>query len=76
MVKESPDAQERTGNDRYDGYCKDLMDALAKELQIKYEIRAAEETVYGRRDHKVQGGWTGLIGEVLRKVGPSHCSSS
>lgn len=67
MVKESPDAQDRTGNDRYDGYCKDLIDALARELDIKYELRAAEETVYGRRDHKVRGGWTGLIGEVLRK---------
>ncbi|CAN8006284.1 unnamed protein product, partial [Ixodes hexagonus] len=68
MVKESPDAPDRTGNDRYDGYCKDLIDALARELDIKYELKAAEETVYGRRDHKVQGGWTGLIGQVLRKA--------
>ncbi|CAN8032515.1 unnamed protein product, partial [Ixodes persulcatus] len=76
MVKESPDAQDRTGNDRYDGYCKDLIDALARELDIKYELRAAEETVYGRRDHKVRGGWTGLIGEVLRKASRNAQSPS
>ncbi|KAK8780357.1 hypothetical protein V5799_018301 [Amblyomma americanum] len=67
MVKDSGDGPERTGNDRYEGYCKDLMEAIAKELQIKYELKAAEETAYGRRDHKVQGGWTGLIGQVVRK---------
>ncbi|XP_065310439.2 glutamate receptor 1-like [Dermacentor albipictus] len=67
MVRDSIDELERTGNDRYEGFCKDLMDALARELHIKYELRAAEETVYGRRDHKVQGGWTGLIGQVVRK---------
>ncbi|KAH8040798.1 hypothetical protein HPB51_012968 [Rhipicephalus microplus] len=69
MVKESPNEPELTGNDRYEGFCKDLMDALAKELQIKYELKAAEETVYGRRDHKVQGGWTGLIGQVEVDMG-------
>lgn len=67
MFKESPEPTERTGNDRFDGYCKDLIDVIAKQLNIKYELRAAEETGYGHRDHKVQGGWTGLIGEVLRK---------
>ncbi|KAL1434798.1 hypothetical protein MTO96_001693 [Rhipicephalus appendiculatus] len=69
MVKDAPNEPELTGNDRYEGFCKDLMDALAKELQIKYELTAAEETVYGRRDHKVQGGWTGLIGQVEVDMG-------
>ncbi|XP_064481891.1 glutamate receptor 1-like [Ornithodoros turicata] len=67
MLEESQELTERTGNDRFDGYCKDLMDLIAKDLDIKYELKAAEETDYGRRDHKVQGGWTGLVGEVLRK---------
>lgn len=67
MIKDSSGTPELSGNDRYEGYCKDLLDAIAKELEIKYELKAAEETLYGRRDHKVQGGWTGLIGTVVRK---------
>ena len=53
---------EFTGNDRYEGYCIDLMNKLAKKLQFKFIIREVADGQYG----KIQNGsWTGMVREVL-----------
>lgn len=53
---------ELTGNDRYEGYCIDLMNKLAKKLQFNYVISEVAGGAYG----KIQNGsWTGMIRELL-----------
>uniref|UniRef100_A0A6G1SD06 Glutamate receptor, ionotropic kainate 2 n=1 Tax=Aceria tosichella TaxID=561515 RepID=A0A6G1SD06_9ACAR len=50
------------GNDRYEGYCIDLMNKLAKKLQFNFIIKEVPGGQYG----KIQNGsWTGMIRELL-----------
>ncbi|XP_049886263.1 glutamate receptor 1-like [Pectinophora gossypiella] len=47
------------------GFVKDLMDLIAKKLGIKYELRLVRDGKYGSENPSE--GWTGMIGEILRK---------
>lgn len=50
------------GNERYAGYCIDLMNKLAKKLQFNYVIKEVADGQYG----KIQNGsWTGMVRELL-----------
>lgn len=53
------------GNDRFEGFCKDLIDALAKFLKIKVEIELVKDNKFGA---KGPNGWVGMIGELVREV--------
>ncbi|EDW50731.1 GM14793 [Drosophila sechellia] len=55
------------GNDRFEGYCKDLADMLAAQLGIKYEIRLVQDGNYGAENQYAPGGWDGMVGELVRK---------
>lgn len=55
-----------TGNDRFEGYIKDLCDTLFFRMGYKYQIKIVKDSAYGRMDHK--GTWNGMIGEIIRKV--------
>lgn len=49
-------------NDRYEGYCIDLMNKLAKKLHFKYVLQEVADGQYG----KIQNGsWTGMVKELL-----------
>lgn len=53
---------ELTGNERYEGYCIDLMNKLAKKLHFKYILQEVADGQYG----KIQNGsWTGMVRELL-----------
>nr|QZH55024.1 ionotropic glutamate receptor 1 [Achelura yunnanensis] len=47
------------------GFSKDLMDLVAKQIGIKYEMQVVKDGKYG--SDTISDGWTGLIGEVVRK---------
>ncbi|CAG2173150.1 unnamed protein product [Oppiella nova] len=59
-----------TGNDRYEGYCKDLADRLAHILGFRYELRLVNDSKYGQMDK--HGVWDGMIGELVRRVGAPY----
>lgn len=51
-----------SGNDRYEGYCIDLLNKLAKKLHFNYIIKEVADGQYG----KIQNGsWTGMVRELL-----------
>lgn len=57
------------GNDRYYGYCIDLLKEIVNQSEFKfdYTIYLAPDGLYG---HKSENGeWNGMIGELVRKVG-------
>lgn len=58
------------GNDRYEGFSKDLMDAIASRLKFKYTLVLVKDKSYGNID-KVTGKWSGMIREILDRV--SNC---
>ena len=68
MYKRPVPGQQQTlyGNARFEGYTKDLADSLSQELNLKFEIRPVKDGQYGVSDPNVPGGWTGMIGELVR----------
>ncbi|XP_029044649.1 glutamate receptor 1 isoform X1 [Osmia bicornis bicornis] len=67
MKKKSENGEVLTGNDSYEGYCKDLADLIAKKLGITYELRIVKDGKYGMENPDVPGGWDGMVGELIRK---------
>ncbi|XP_054476832.1 glutamate receptor ionotropic, kainate 3 [Anoplopoma fimbria] len=61
MLKKSDKAL--VGNDRFEGYCVDLLKELATVLGFTYEIRLVPDGRYGSQDDK--GQWNGMIRELI-----------
>ncbi|GFR03456.1 glutamate receptor ionotropic, kainate 2 [Trichonephila clavata] len=64
MLKDS--AEKLTGNARYEGFCIDLIDHLAKLLGFKYIIKEVADRAYGIKNET--GHWNGMIGELIGDV--------
>lgn len=50
----------------FEGFCMDLLSALAEKLSFKYNVRLVKDGKYGQKDER--GNWAGMIGEVVRGV--------
>ena len=61
------DSEQKTGNDRYEGYNVDLVESIAQILGFNYTIRIVEDGKYGSYD-KATDSWNGMIGELLSQV--------
>ncbi|XP_054637242.1 glutamate receptor ionotropic, kainate 3 [Dunckerocampus dactyliophorus] len=61
MLKKSDKAL--VGNDRFEGFCIDLLKELATILGFTYEIRLVPDGKYGSQDDK--GQWNGMIRELI-----------
>ncbi|XP_044754101.1 glutamate receptor ionotropic, kainate 2-like isoform X2 [Coccinella septempunctata] len=53
----------KIGNDKYEGYAKDLMDAIAKIAGFRYTFELVADNQPGTYD-RMLGRWNGLIGEI------------
>ncbi|XP_078736606.1 glutamate receptor ionotropic, kainate 2-like [Lampetra fluviatilis] len=51
------------GNERFEGYCIDLLQELAAILRFNYEIRLVPDEKYGSPDN--DGQWNGLVRELM-----------
>lgn len=70
MLKKSDKAL--VGNDRFEGFCIDLLKELANILGFTYEIRLVPDGKYGSQDEK--GQWNGIIRELIEHVSyTSYC---
>lgn len=58
--------QEMEGNDRYEGFCVDMLKELAEILRFNYKIRLVGDGVYGVPE--ANGSWTGMVGELISRV--------
>ena len=54
------------GNDLYEGFVVDLLEAVAEFADFEYEIQLVPDNHYGRRD--TSGRWSGMIGQLTRGV--------
>lgn len=59
------------GNDRFEGYCIDLLRELSGILGFRYEVRLVEDGKYGALDEST-GQWNGMVRELMDHV--SHLS--
>ena len=53
-------------NDRFSGFCKDVLDKLAEDLHFQYDLYLVPDKEYGVK--KNNATWTGMIGELMKKV--------
>ncbi|XP_076446345.1 glutamate receptor 2-like [Babylonia areolata] len=64
MVKCPTDGRPCTGNNRYEGYCADLIEKISEFVQFQYVLKEVGDNNYGSR---VNDSWNGMIGELIRK---------
>ncbi|KAJ0183044.1 hypothetical protein K1T71_001020 [Dendrolimus kikuchii] len=65
-VMKQESALRLSGNDRYEGFCIELIDRLATQLGFNYTYVEQEDGVYGGHD-ATTGEWTGMIGRLMRE---------
>lgn len=61
------DWQNYEGNERYEGFCVDLLKELNQRVPGKYKLRPVLDGNYGSMD-ETTGMWNGMIGEVKYNV--------
>lgn len=64
MLRENQ--QDLQGNDRYEGFCVDMLKELAHILKFNYRIRLVDDGIYGVPG--ANGTWTGMVGELMSRV--------
>ncbi|KAK7071641.1 hypothetical protein SK128_027199 [Halocaridina rubra] len=62
MLRET--SEQMTGNDRYEGFCVDLIQEISEILGFNYTIKLTEDDKHGKYDKKKKR-WNGMIGELL-----------
>ena len=65
MLKET--SESLTGNDRFEGFCIDLIDEIAQHLGFNYTFQIEQSGSYGSKN-KETGEWNGMIRELLDHV--------
>ena len=55
------------GNDRFEGYCIDLLRELSAILGFRYEVRLVEDGKFGALDEGT-GQWNGMVRELMDHV--------
>ncbi|XP_039968449.1 glutamate receptor ionotropic, kainate 1-like [Bactrocera tryoni] len=57
----------QTGNDRFEGFCIDLLKAIATQMGFQYKIELVPDNMYGvfNPDTKV---WNGIVRELMEKL--------
>lgn len=70
LIEKVPEEGEvLTGNDRYEGYSKDLIHEILQEtLHLNYEIEIVPGNGYGSYNKDTKK-WDGLVGHLLERVG-------
>lgn len=67
MIKDEKRRRKYRGNDIYEGFCIDLLKAIAKYIGFEYEIKVVEDGMYGSYDETTKE-WNGIIRELIDKV--------
>uniref|UniRef100_A0A6Q2YCH9 Glutamate receptor n=1 Tax=Esox lucius TaxID=8010 RepID=A0A6Q2YCH9_ESOLU len=57
--------QEYQGNDRYEGFCVDMLRELADMLKFSFRIKLVDDGLYGAPEPN--GSWTGMVGELINR---------
>ncbi len=63
------------GNDRFEGFCVDLLRELSGILGFRYEIRLVEDGKYGAFEES-SGQWSGMVRELMDHVSVFVSSTS
>ncbi|KAL3195471.1 hypothetical protein MRX96_054026 [Rhipicephalus microplus] len=67
-VMEKGPSEKMVGNDRFEGFCVDLLREMSRLLGFHYQFRPVRNGAYGIRDS--HGHWNGMVRELLDMVIP------
>lgn len=56
-----------TGNDRFEGFCIDLLKTIADLIGFSYELYIVPDLKFGA-ENTTTGEWNGLVREIIDKV--------
>lgn len=62
LMLKSPGSDDVPDDQRFEGFCKDLIDAISRCAGMKYKLRLVQDGRYGSSSID---GWNGMVGEVL-----------
>lgn len=68
VMKKSDEAK-RLGNDKYEGYCIELIEKLATMLNFQYEFKLQRDAKYGSPINAGKTIWNGMLGEINKGEG-------
>ncbi|XP_016161060.1 PREDICTED: glutamate receptor ionotropic, kainate 5-like, partial [Ficedula albicollis] len=54
-----------SGQDRFEGFCVDMLRELAALLKFRFHIKLVEDGLYGAPEPN--GSWTGMVGELINR---------
>ncbi|XP_040044612.2 glutamate receptor ionotropic, kainate 5 isoform X3 [Gasterosteus aculeatus] len=57
--------QQLGGNERYEGFCVDMLRELSHILRFSFTIKLVDDRVYGAPEPN--GSWTGMVGELINR---------
>ncbi|XP_077937183.1 glutamate receptor ionotropic, kainate 5 isoform X2 [Gasterosteus aculeatus] len=58
--------QQLGGNERYEGFCVDMLRELSHILRFSFTIKLVDDRVYGAPEPN--GSWTGMVGELINRA--------
>lgn len=64
-VMRKRDFQSLREEDRYEGFCVDMLRELGDILKFNFRIKLVEDGLYGAPEHN--GSWTGMVGELIHR---------
>lgn len=65
MLKKS--SEQLTGNDRYEGFCVDIIKEIARLRGFNYTIMLSPDGAYGSKNRQ-SGEWNGIMRELIDHV--------
>ena len=71
VMKKTDNRNYTNENDQFEGFCIDLLQAIANMLGFQYELYLVPDGKYGAENTST-GEWNGLVREIIDKVWPQH----
>lgn len=56
-----------TGNNRFFGFCVDILDRIAQEVGFDYILDLVPDRKYGAKD-PITGEWNGMVAQLINHV--------
>lgn len=56
-----------TGNDRFYGFCVDILDRISQEVGFEYILDLVPDRKYGAKDPNT-GEWNGMVAQLMKHV--------
>ncbi|GIZ01087.1 hypothetical protein CEXT_717361 [Caerostris extrusa] len=63
-----------TGNERFEGFCIDLLRTIAELLGFNYDLYLVPDNKFGA-ENTTSGEWSGLVKEIIEKVFFLSCTN-